>query len=455
MNERDEVMGNGKILPTLLKFSIPATIGMVVNSLYNVVDRIFVGKGVGEMGIAATTAVNPVAFIIMALSILGGMGCSTLVAIHLGEQKADEAESVLNHTIRFIIVVALLTSLLGVIFINPLLKVFGATEDVMEYARQYGLIIIGFSSFNYVSFGLNHTIRSLGNPKTAMSTMIIGGVINIILDYLFVMVFGWGVAGAAWATIIGQVVSTIWVISYFMRPKVAIHFKIKGFKFNFGKMLEIIKIGSSQAIMQFINGIIMSILNHAVVAYGNSVSLAATGIYNSINTLAILPIVGISQGAQPLMGYNFGADKKDRLIKFYRTAVIIASAVVLVIFIAIYIYSIPLAGIFIDKNNSSPEVIELTSKWLKIGLSMIFTAGFVIVSTGYFQSIGNPKKALILSLSRQVIFYIPILLILPKFMKITGVMLAQPISDFMAFLTAICLIIYEMKKLKGAKAHER
>ncbi len=441
-------MGKGKILPLLIKFTAPATAAMAINSLYNITDRIFVGNSVGKEGLSAITAVFPLTTFIMALSVLSGMGCSTLVAIRLGQNNEKGASSVLNHTLIYIVAAAGITSVIGFLFIKPILLMLGITPELAEYAAPYARIIISFSVFTYFAFGLNHTIRSTGKPVMAMFTVLSGGVVNIILDFILVTKMGLGIIGAAWANCISQGIASVLVILYFIKYS-PIKFSFRNFKFEIKQIFEIMKIGSAQSFMQFITALIAVLLNKTVVTVMAADALASAGVYTSVVTLLTVPAMGISQGAQSLIGYNYGAKNKKRVIAFYYAATVLSIFATLVVVILAEMFASQLAGIF-------GKDVPLAPVWIRRGVFLLPLSAGIIVTSGYFQAKGKQGKALVAALLRQVIFYVPALYILPKLLNNEGIMYAQPVSDLPAFAACAILVIYDIRKYrKGVNKIER
>ena len=446
--QNKDVMGKGKILPLLIKFTAPATAAMAINSLYNITDRIFVGNSVGKEGLSAITAVFPITTFIMALSVLSGMGCSTLVAIRLGQNDENGAVDVLNHTLIYIVAAAGTTSVLGFVFIKQILLMLGITPDLVEYATPYARIIISFSVFTYFAFGLNHTIRSTGKPIMAMITVLSGGVMNIILDYILVTKMGLGIIGAAWANAVSQGIASVLVIVYFIKYS-PIKFRFKNFKFKIKQIIEIAKIGSAQSFMQFITALIAVLLNKTVVTAISTDALASAGVYTSVVTLLTVPAMGISQGAQSLIGYNYGAENKKRVISFYYAATILSIVTTIVVVTLAEAFAPQLAGIF-------GKDVPLAPIWIRRGVFLLPLSAGMIVATGYFQAKGKQGKALISALLRQVIFYVPALYLLPKLLNNEGIMYAQPVSDLPAFVATTILVIYDIRKYrKGVTKIER
>lgn len=437
-------LGEARISKLLLKFSIPAITGMVVNALYNVVDRIFIGQGVGRMGIAGLTVAFPLMTVMMALSMLIGLGATALISIRLGEQRKEEAELIIGNAMICLIGIALTVTALGLIFLDPLLRMFGASLEVLPFARVYMRIILLGEVFMSIGFGMNHFIRAEGNPKIAMLTMLLGAITNTILDPIFIFVFGWGVKGAAWATIISQAVTAAWVLSYFLRKKSHLRIQIRNLKLKLAVVREITAIGSAPFMMQMAASVIGIILNNSLVFYGGDLAISAMGIVNSIIMLFLMPLFGINQGAQPIIGYNYGAEKFDRVKKTLKLAITAATVVVLVGFVIVQLFPESLVILF-SKND--PELLALSAKAMRIFLMMLPIIGFQIVSANYFQAVGKPQQAMILSLSRQVLLLIPALLILPRFFGLNGVFYAGPVSDFGSSVITGIWLYFELKHL--------
>lgn len=442
--DRTKQLGEARVSQLLLKFSIPAITGMVVNALYNVVDRIFIGQGVGRNGIAGITVSFPLMTVMMALAMLIGLGATALISIRLGEQRKEDAELILGNALVCLIGIAVMVMTFGLIFINPLLKLFGASAVVLPYARDYLRIILLGDIFMSIGFGMNHCIRAEGNPKVAMSTMLLGAILNTILDPIFIFNFGWGIKGAAWATIISQAASAAWVLSYFLRQKGHLKIYTNNLKLKLAVVREITALGSAPFLMQMAASVIGIILNNSLIRYGGDLAISAMGIVNSIGMLFLMPLFGINQGAQPIIGYNYGAEKFDRVKKTLKLAISAATLVVLIGFIMVRLFPESLVRLF---SKRDPELIAFASGAMQIFLSMLPIIGFQIVSANYFQAVGKPRQSMILSLSRQVLLLIPALLILPRFFGLNGVFYAGPVSDFGASLiTSVCLF-FEMKHL--------
>ncbi|NBI07422.1 MATE family efflux transporter [Senegalia massiliensis] len=442
--DRQKLLGNAPIGKLLLKFSIPAIVGMMVNALYNTIDRIYVGRKVGELGIAGITIGFPIMLIIMAFSMLIGIGATSLISIKLGENKKEEAEKILGNGMFLLVIVAVIISALGLIFLDPLLKLFGASSSVLPYSRDYLQIILFGAIFQTVGFGMNNFIRAEGNPKTAMLTMLIGAALNIIIDPIFIFVLDMGIRGAAFATIISQAASAIWVLSYFFGGKSSLNIHKDNFKLQLPVVKNIVAIGSAPFLMQIASSAINAILNNNLQTYGGDTAIASFGIINSITMFILMPIFGINQGVQPIIGYNYGAKQFDRVKKALKLAVIGATFITVTGYIITRAFPKELISFFGGNNKN---LIEMATNGLRIFLFMLPIIGFQIVCSNYFQAVGKPKHAMFLSLSRQVVFLIPGIILLSKVFGLKGIWMAAPVSDILASLVTGIWITLEMKKL--------
>lgn len=441
--DHSKQLGEGSIPRLLLKFSIPAITGMLVNALYNVVDTIFVGNGVGRLGIAGLTIGFPVMIVIMAFGMLVGIGATSLISIRLGEQKKEEAELIAGNAMTLLIVISIVISAAGLVFIEPMLRIFGASEAVLPYGRDYLSIILWGAVFQSIGFGMNNFIRAEGNPKIAMFTMLIGAILNTILDPIFIFVFGWGVKGAATATIISQAVSAGWVLYYFFGGKSLLKIHMKNLKVKAHVAAKIFAIGSAPFAMQIAASGVTTILNKSLVLYGGDVAISGMGIVNRISMMILMPLFGINQGAQPIIGYNYGAQKFDRVIQALKLAIAAATSIVLIGFIGIRLFPQQLILLF----NDEPELVSFGVRALHIFLFFLPIIGFQIVSANYFQAVGKPKHAMFLSLSRQVVILIPALLILPRIYGLDGVLMAGPTADLGSSILTGTWLFMELKHL--------
>ncbi|MBV1821632.1 MATE family efflux transporter, partial [Coprococcus sp. MSK.21.13] len=319
--DRSKQLGEEKVGTLLFKFSLPAIVGMLVNALYNMVDRVFIGRGVGALAISGLAVGFPLSIINMAFGMLIGIGSSTMISIKLGEKKKDEAERILGNALVLIILISICLSIIGLIFLDDILKIFGASQETLPYARDYMKYIMAGALLQNIGFGMNNIIRAEGNPKIAMATMLIGAIINTILDPIFIFVFKMGIKGAAIATIFAQTVSSIWVLYYFFSGKSTLKIKRENLSLHKGTIKTIMSIGISPFSMQIAASLVTTILNKNLLTYGGDLAVGAMGIINSISMLFFMPMFGINQGMQPIIGYNYGAKQYKRVRKTLKLAI--------------------------------------------------------------------------------------------------------------------------------------
>ena len=453
-------LGTQPIGKLLVTFSVPAIISCLINSLYNIVDQIFIGQGVGYLGNAATTVAFPLMTILLAFGTLIGAGSSAHAAIRLGEKNEQEARQALNNAFSFTIVLSIIIMVLGLIFLRPILTLFGATENIMPYAIDYtGIILLG-TPFNLVSIVLSNLARTDGHPRMSMYGMLIGAALNTVLDPIYIFVFHWGVKGAAIATITSQLISAVLLTVYFIRPaKTPLHMRLdrKLMRPNFPLIGHFLLLGISSGITQSVACIMQVVMNKSLVYYGDlspitgDVALSAMGVVSKIAMIMAAFGVGVGIGAQPIMGYNRGARKFDRIRRTYLIAVTLATVLIFLCWIICQLMPETIISIFGDDNASFSD---FAVKCLRIYLFCIFCAGFQIVSTNYFQATGQPLKASVLSMLRQLPLLIPLILILPLFMGLDGILFAAPIADFLSAVIVAVFIIPEMHKLNRA-VHEQ
>ncbi|HHY36905.1 MAG TPA: MATE family efflux transporter [Firmicutes bacterium] len=449
MNEVTQ-LGTERIAKLLFRFSLPAIVGMVVNSLYNIVDRIFIGNNVGPNGIAGITIGFPIMIILMAMGLLFGVGGATLFSIRLGEGKTAEAEEILGNSFVLLILAGILFMILGQIFLSTLLTAFGASEAVLPYSREYMEIIFYGAVFQVVGMGMNNFVRADGNPKIAMYTMFLAAGLNTVLDALFIIVFGMGMAGAALATIMAQCVAAIWVVGYFLGPRSTNKLRLKYLKLKLPAVVGITSLGIPGFSLQLANSLLNVILNKSLLIYGGDLAVSGMGIINSLMTIMLMPVIGIRQGVQPIIGYNYGARKPERVKTAVKLASIAATAIVIAGYAVIRLFPEQLVRLF----NNTPELVEFTSFALLTWTLCLPIVGFQIIASSYFQCIGRALMAMFLTLTRQVIFLIPALLIFPRFWGLTGLLYAAPFADFFAVLLTGIFFYFAMKNLERDLASE-
>lgn len=444
--DRSKQLGEDKVLKLLVRFSIPAIIGMLVNALYAVVDRVFVGNGVGSLGMAGAAIGLPISFILMACAMLIGIGANTLVSIRLGEQKKEEAEKIMGNALMLLIIIPLALTLLGLFFLEPLLTLLGASEAVMPYAKIFNSIILLGAVLQSVGFGMNNFIRSEGNPKIAMYTMLIGAILNTALNPLFIFVFDMGIAGSAIATVISQGVSAAWVLYYFIWGKSMLKLRVKNFKLDFHIVGKMSALGAAPFLMQLAASVLNAIMNNSLITYGGDVAVSAMSAVMSITMLFLMPTFGINQGVQPIIGYNYGAQKYDRVKEALKLAIYGATIIVTIGFAITQLFAHQLMTLF---NSKDLELIALGAHTMRVFLIFMPIIGFQIVSANYFQAVGKPLQASLLSLSRQVLLLIPAMLILPRYFGLDGVLYAGPLSDIISSIITGLFLLFELRHLES------
>lgn len=436
----------------LLKYSIPAIIGMLVNALYNIVDRMFIGR-IPEVGSLALTGVGitmPIMSILLAFGMLIGIGSTANISLNLGRRKKDVAEKLIGSAVTLSLIVGIAITAIGLIFINPILNIFGASSNTLFYAKEYITVILVGSTFNILSFALNSTVRADGNPKMASFTMIVGCLTNVVLDYVFVFMFNMGIKGAAFATVISQALTFFIILYYYTKGKSNLKLKIPNLKLQKSLIMMTFAIGIAPFATQIANSLVQVVANNALKTYGNDLAIGAMTVISSLNMVFMMPIFGINQGCQPIIGFNYGARKFERAKKTFIYATIAATIICSIGGILIQLFPQLAISIF----NNDAELTGLAVKGLRIYLLMMPIVGINIVATSYYQSVGKAKMSMFVSLLRQVILLIPFTLILPKFMGLDGVWAAGACADLLSVVITIILIAKEFKSLNKLTIEE-
>lgn len=445
---RQERLGEEKISKLLITFSVPAIIGMLVNTLYNIVDRMFIGhiSEVGQLAITGVGVTMPIVTIILGFGLLLGVGTSARVSLNLGRGHKDDAEKLIGNSLALSIIISIVIVIIGLMFSNKLLRVFGASDSTIGYAQDYINIIYFGTIFNLMGFSLNHSIRSDGNPRIAMFSMLIGAITNIVLDPIFIFGLNLGVKGAAIATVISQLVSCIWVISYFTTGKSYIKLRKENLKLEKRIVLAIVTIGMSPFAMQIAQSMVQVIANNSLRVYGGDLAIGSMAIIASITMIFSMPIIGLNQGAQPIIGYNYGAKKYHRVKETVTYGTIIATIIMIIGFLLVELFP----HILISMFNKDPKLVDIATNGLRIYLCMIPFIGFQIVSSSYFQAIGKAKVSMFLSLLRQVILLIPFMIILPRVVNpaLNGIWIAGAASDLLSAIITGILFYTSVRKLK-------
>lgn len=449
-NEASNAFATEPIGKLITKFAIPCVISLLVNSLYNIVDQIFIGWGVGYLGNGATNVVFPITIVALALSLMIGDGGAAYLSLKLGEDDTAKARRGVGNALAMVIVVSILLAAVFLGFINPILNLFGATDVLRPYALEYGFVIGLGLPFMMIPAALNSMIRADGSPKYAMFSMILGAVINTVFDPIFIFVFGMGVRGAAIATVMGQVASFVFSIIYV--------FRFKNFRLTLADLRpqaavcrNVLSFGISSFITQIAITIVMALSNNLLASYGaqsvygSEIPLTAMGIVMKVNQILISILVGISTGAQPIIGFNYGAKNFHRVRKAFDIALVASEIVAVVGFLIFQFAPMSVVSLFGSEEGLYNEFAVLS---FRIFLLLCPLTGFQTVAAIYLQAIGKPGKSALLSLSRQIIFFVPAALILPRFLGVLGVLWTGPVADGLAFLLALGLILYERNQLK-------
>ena len=432
----------------IAKFAIPAIISMLVSAMYNIVDQIFIGQGVGMLGNAATNVAFPVTTIATALALLLGIGGASNYNLEMGAGREKKASGIAGTALSSLVISGVILAVIVLVFLKPLLTLFGATTDVMPYAVDYtGITAFGLP-FYILSVGGNHVVRADRSPTYSMTCIMIGAVINTILDPLFIFVFGWGIKGAAWATVIGQIVSGILVVVYFWKFR-NMSLTSEMLKPRMRYLKAIISLGLASCINQIAMAIVQIVLNNILRYYGSDIPIACVGVISKVNQVFMAICIGISQGSQPIWGFNYGAKKYDRVRQAYCYSVTACTVIATIFFLCFQLFPHQIVGIF---GTGSDLYFQFAKRYLKIFMFMTFANGIQPMSSGFFTSIGKAKLGIVMSLTRQVIFLLPLIVIFSLFMGIDGVMYAGPIADAAAFVLAIVFARRELAKMRGAEA---
>ena len=434
----------------IAKFAVPCVISLVTSALYNIVDQIFIGHGVGYLGNGATTVVYPFTVFALAIALLAGDGGAAFLSLRLGEGKREAASKGVGNMITSLVIMAAIMLVGGLALLKPLAPVLGATDELMPYVFDYGYIIIIGLPFQIIVTGISAFIRADGSPGYSMAATLAGAVANIILDPIFIFVFRMGVKGAAIATVIGQLLSFAMVIYYVARKCKSVTLSLHCLKLQAKTVGSILRLGLSSFINQFAIVVIVVLSNNilvqfgAISKYGAEIPLAAMGIVMKVNQILVSILVGIAAGSQPIVGYNYGAGNLQRVKKVYFTAVKVALVVGAVAFCLFEFCPQVIVTIF---GNEGPLYNEFAVLVFRTYLLLCIPTSFQTVTGIFFQSIGKPIQSAVTSLSRQILFLVPALLILPGFLGVYGALWAGPVADGLAFVLALILILVEMKKL--------
>lgn len=439
-------LGTESIGKLLMQYAVPAIIAMTASSLYNMVDSIFIGHGVGTMAISGLALTFPLMNLAAAFGSLVGVGASTLISVKLGQKDYDTAQRVLGNVFVLNILLGVSFTLIVMAFLDPILYFFGGSDQTVGYAKDYMQIILLGNAVTHLYLGLNAVLRSSGHPQKAMYATVATVVINTLLDPVFIYVFNWGIRGAAIATIVAQMISLAWQLKLFSNKEELLHFHRGIFRLKRKIVFDSLAIGMSPFLMNMAACFIVILINQGLKKYGGDLAIGAFGIVNRLVFVVVMIVMGLNQGMQPIAGYNFGARLYDRVNKVLKLTIVYATAVTTFGFLVGMLVPDLVVGIF----TSDAELIELSSKGLRITVMFFPIIGFQMVTSNFFQSIGMAGKAIFLSLTRQMLILLPCLLILPHFFGAAGVWYSMPVSDVLASLIALVMLVIQFRKFKVA-----
>ena len=437
-------LGTENIGKLLMQYAVPAIIAMTASSLYNMVDSIFIGHGVGTMAISGLALTFPLMNLAAAFGSLVGVGAATLISVKLGQKDYDTAQRVLGNVFVLNILLGVAFTVIVMAFLDPILYFFGGSDETVGYARDYMYIILLGNTITHLYLGLNAVLRSSGHPQKAMYATIATVIINTILDPVFIYGFGWGIRGAAIATIVAQIISLMWQLWIFSSKEELLHFHRGIFRLKRKIVFDSLAIGMSPFLMNMAACFIVILINQGLKKYGGDLAIGAFGIVNRLVFIIVMIVMGLNQGMQPIAGYNFGAKQYERVTKALKLTIIYVTGVTTFGFIIGMLFSDTVVGIF----TSDAELIELSAKGLRIVVMFFPIIGFQMVTANFFQSIGMASKAIFLSLTRQMVVLLPCLLILPRFFGAAGVWYSMPISDLLASLIAGTMLVWQFRKFR-------
>lgn len=437
-------LGTEPVGKLLWQYASPAIVAMVASSLYNMVDSIFIGQGVGPMAISGLAITFPFMNLSGAIGACIGVGASTYLSVKLGQKDYSKALKILGTSTLLKIITGILFGALCLIFLDPILRFFGATDNTIPYARDYMQIILLGNVFTHLYFGMNALLRAASKPRHAMYATIFTVVLNTLLDPLFIYTFDMGIRGAAVATVLSQTVAMCWQIWIFSNPKELLHYKRGIFKLDLGIIKNILAIGVSPLSMNACACIVVIFINTALVRHGGDLSVGAYGIANRIGFIFFMVVMGINQGMQPIAGYNYGAEQYDRMLRVLNYSMVAATCIMTVGWLVGELMPKACARLF----TTDEQLIDIAARGIRINMILFPMIGSQAVITNFFQSIGMAKISIFLSLSRQMIYLLPLLVILPPLMGVDGVWWALPISDALAFVTTWIIMIRYMRNFK-------
>lgn len=437
-------LGTKPVGKLLAQYALPAIIAMTAASLYNIIDRVFIGQVVGPMAISGLAITFPFMNLAAAFGAAVGVGASTTISVKLGQKDYESAENILGNTITLNLIVGLAFGGICLLFLDPILRFFGASDATLPYARDFMRVILAGNVFSHMYFGMNAVLRAASKPQMAMFATIFTVGMNILLDVVFILWWHWGIKGAAFATVISQVLALCWQMKLFTNKSELLHLKRGIYKLKSNLVRNIISIGISPFLMNACACVIVIFINNQLVRFGGDMAVGAYGIANSIAMIFVMFVIGLNQGMQPIAGYNYGAQQYDRMMRVVKLSIITAVCIMLTGWSLAMFAPYHCARMF----TTDPELIKGSIKAIHIIMMMFPLIGSQMVITNFFQCIGKVKISIFLSLSRQLLFLLPLLAILPNFYGIDGVWASMPTSDFIAVVVAVTIMLVFLRRFK-------
>ena len=449
-------LGTDSLSRLLFRYALPAIIAQVAASLYNIVDSIFIGQGVGPLAISGLALTMPMMNLTAAFGAMIGAGSAALTSIRLGQGNKPAAERILGNVVLLNVVLGVVLMAFGLLYLDELLYFFGASDQTLPYAREYMRIILYGNVITHLFHGLNCMLRVAGYPNKAMNITIIAVVLNAILDAIFILWLKWGIAGSAWATVIAQMLAVVVQWVHFSDVKSFLRFRSEAFRFRWDIIKNIITVGMAPFMIQSCACVVVILVNNTLGQYGGDLSIGAYGIANRVAFLFTMVVMGFTQGMQPIVGYNYGARAYDRVLKTLWMTVGWSVATTTFGFLLCEVFPYQVVRIFVseDGSGSATELIEASARGLRILVLMLPLVGFNIVAGNLFQHIGKPKRAILLSVSRQMLFLVPLIYFLPRYMAADGVWYSIPIADLLSTLLAALLLFQQIRKFKQSPSSE-
>ncbi len=444
MNQISARLGKEKINKLLINLSLPATIAMMVNALYNLVDTIFVGRGVGAIAIGGLTIAFPIQMVIMAFAQMIGIGAASAISRSLGAKDVERADYIAGNSFLCVIILSSIIAVIGLTFTEPMLRLFGSTDTILQYAKDYITIILWGSIFFSFAMSSNNLIRAEGNAKISMTAMLIGAILNMFLDPIFIFIFKLGIKGAALATIISQFISFLYILKYLYSGKSSLKIKLHHLKPKPHIITEIFTVGFAAFARQVTGSAVAIIVNNSLRIFGGDIALIIVGILHRVTMFLFMPLFGVIQGMQPIVGFNYGAKKFDRVKEVLKLSILATTAIATIGWLIVELFPFVIISVF----TGDIEVIEKGSTIMRIVISMVPVIGIQIVGAALFQSLGKAVPSLILSLLRQVLLFIPLIIILPRVLGLglLGIWIAYPVADVLSVILTTLFLRSELKR---------